>query len=154
MRCLVSRSPFERYHRLADATAIRAQVESIHSKLDEIYQWFKLNLQGRQAFSAQASPGLSGPNAELELRFVVYTTPVGTTGRKLLCPQATFHQGWQRPTSLDREPYLFRCCCHFEPHRGVRHFAGVGMHQQSLRFACKPSNAPSFLPPAAPDIAQ
>lgn len=142
MRCLIFRSLFEKHRCLADAAAIRAQVTSIHSKLDEIYQWFKLNLQGRQDFSAQASPGYPGPKAELELRFVIYAALIGTTSRRLLCPQATFRQGWQRPTSLDPEPDLFRCCCHFEPHRDVRHLTGVGMHQQLLKFACEPSSAP------------
>jgi len=93
-------------------------VQSMHTKLDDIYDWFEKNLNGRQAVNVPRSPQRhTNANPQRESHDnVQFSVAVNNTAshdnQQLRCPRATFRDDW-----LDGEDLftatrgIFQCCC-------------------------------------------
>lgn len=110
---------------------MKEKVETIHSKLDEIYQWFKMNMSGQNTNKSadsgecRASPETGGDMLTFELHSDLPSTGLQT----LICPRASFGNGWfGKIQSSTAAAYIFQCRCCAKP------------HQTQLQFSCESSN--------------
>jgi hypothetical protein len=105
----------------------------MRSKLDDIYDWFQQNLQGRRASTASHSPQPQPPTEDEEERLlfsVALSAPSGNRHQKLLCPRASFQLDCI-DLSQTFEPTKCIFQCHCQRVFGRRH------HSEELHVTCK-----------------
>ena len=118
------------------------RVEAISDKLDEIYEWFTVNLKGQQL----ATSAIDYPNGHHEppgrdrqrLTFSVWLEPASNPVRTVCCPQASFSDGWLDIDGvLGQRKRIFQCHCgHTCQVRGGP-CSKPQVHQQALNFFCE-----------------
>ena len=106
----------------------------MHTKLDDIYTWFKQNLEERRAATAPRSPQHQPSvqdqhHGRLYFSVAIHIMP-GREHKKLHCPRATFRDDWLDEDDPFRiAPSIFQCCCSKN--------WGAEDHVEALHVSCK-----------------
>ncbi|OCK81411.1 hypothetical protein K432DRAFT_17399 [Lepidopterella palustris CBS 459.81] len=116
---------------------VKDHVEYMHTKLDDIYEWFKQYLEGRRAETAPRSPQHRSSTEEANDDRLYFAVAVhimlGREDRKLICPRAAFRDEWLDEDDPFRiAPSIFQCCC-------SRSSASDG-HTETLHVSLLPSS--------------
>jgi len=95
------------------------RIDTIHTKLDEIHQWFTANLQANNSDTsrkaqAETSPQPPLPSQERQLLHTFSISEVSTQSinRRLVCPNASFYGHWLSNSEDNTSRSIFQCHCH------------------------------------------
>jgi len=95
---------------------MKGHVENMHTKLDEIFEWFKQNLEKGPLETAHSSlphqPGVQVQSHNSIYFSVSIQTITGRENRKLSCLRAKFRENWLDEDDPFRSALsIFQCCC-------------------------------------------
>ncbi len=117
----------------------------IHTKLDEIYNWFTETLKYQKEISTPHHEALEVPNVMndtsiLRMTFAIHSEQPNTSQRLLICPQAAFHDDWMTFRESGNTYSIFDCCCErVGSHTGGQAHYSSRTHAKDLNFSCNDS---------------
>lgn len=121
--------------------AVHEQVEMIHTKLEEIYNWFTDNLREENTSvpqrQAYALPDATNNACVQRVTFAVYCER--DARRLLICPRASFQDDWVSTNVSAGGRRIFKCCCEaVDVSNGRLTLPNSGSHSRDLDFSLLP----------------
>ncbi|KAF2489481.1 hypothetical protein BU16DRAFT_622985 [Lophium mytilinum] len=99
------------------------RINAIHTKLDEIHQWYAANLRGGESETPRSAraeirperrPQNSLPSLEKPPRLAFFISGASTRSAspEIICPMASFSDQWLSSEEADNSWNIFQCRCH------------------------------------------
>ena len=122
---------------------VHEQVDMIHTKLEEIYNWFTDNLREKNTMVPQRqayTPLDATNNACVQgMTFAVYCEH--NARRLLICPRVSFQDDWVSIKISTGPRGIFKCCCEaVDVSNGRPILPNSGPHSRDLNFSCNSHN--------------
>lgn len=121
--------------------AVHEQVDMIHTKLEEIYNWFTDNLREKNTMvpqhQAYTPPDATNNACVQGMTFAVYCEH--NARRLLICPHASFQDDWVSIKVSAGPRGIFKCCCEVvDVSNGRPILPNSGPHSRDLNFSLLP----------------